>query len=58
MCGAAHQPAYPSSIALALSQGKLRTHGWVYDIETGQIDALDGATGRFDVLRSIPTPAP
>src|ERR1700726_1684156 len=42
------------SIALALSQGKLRLHGWVYDIETGQIDALDGATGRFVSLAQYP----
>src|SRR3984893_4338988 len=42
------------SIALALSQGKLRLHGWVYDIETGQIDALEGATGRFVSLAQYP----
>ncbi|WP_454740826.1 carbonic anhydrase [Cupriavidus basilensis] len=35
------------SVALALEQGRLNLHGWVYDIETGSIDALDGATRRF-----------
>lgn len=35
------------SVAVALEQGLLRLHGWVYDIETGSIDALDGATRRF-----------
>jgi carbonic anhydrase len=35
------------SVALALEQGSLRLHGWVYDIETGSIDALDGNTRRF-----------
>jgi carbonic anhydrase len=41
------------SVALALSQGKLRVHGWVYDIESGQIDALD-ASGRFVSLTQHP----
>ncbi|AHI65267.1 carbonic anhydrase [Burkholderia thailandensis] len=38
------------SVRLALEQGRLALHGWVYDIETGSIDALDGATGRFVAL--------
>ena len=41
------------SVALALSQGNLRVHGWVYDIESGQIDALD-ASGRFVSLTQHP----
>jgi carbonic anhydrase len=32
------------SVAVALSQGRLNLHGWVYDIENGAIDALDGST--------------
>jgi carbonic anhydrase len=32
------------SVAVALSQGRLNLHGWVYDIEKGAIDALDGST--------------
>lgn len=35
------------SVALALAQGKLTLHGWVFDIESGRIEALDHATGRF-----------
>lgn len=35
------------SVALAMAQGRLRLHGWVYDIETGGIDALDAQSGRF-----------
>lgn len=32
------------SVALALAQGKLNLHGWVYNIEEGAIDTLDGAS--------------
>jgi carbonic anhydrase len=35
------------SVALALGQGRLTLHGWVYDIETGAIDALDQRSGGF-----------
>ena len=35
------------SVRLALEQGRLTLHGWVYDIESGSIDTLDGATDRF-----------
>jgi carbonic anhydrase len=42
------------SVALALSQRKLRLHGWVYDIENGQIDALNGETGCFVSLGEHP----
>jgi carbonic anhydrase len=38
------------SVAVALAQGRLTLHGWVYDIESGQIEALDSATGRFAPL--------
>ena len=30
-------------------------HGWVYDIETGSVDALDGATRCFVPLPESPT---
>ncbi|CAJ0700612.1 carbonic anhydrase [Ralstonia holmesii] len=43
------------SVALALEQGRMNLHGWVYDIETGSIDALDGATRRFVALAESPT---
>lgn len=35
------------SVALALSQKTLKLHGWVYDIEKGSIDALDGHAEAF-----------
>ena len=42
------------SVRLAIEQGVLAIHGWVYDIETGSIDALDGATHRFVSLSKHP----
>ncbi|MBP0592625.1 carbonic anhydrase [Paraburkholderia sp. LEh10] len=42
------------SVALALSQGRLTLHGWVYDIETGSIEALDSVTRRFVSLAEHP----
>lgn len=42
------------SVALALAQGRLNLHGWVYDIEMGAIDALDGASGNFLPLSENP----
>jgi len=35
-------------------QRRLALHGWVYDIETGSIDAIDGTTGRFVSLAEHP----
>lgn len=50
------------SVALALERGRLTLHGWVYDIETGSIEALDGTTRRFVSLAEHPhvaaTPIP
>lgn len=42
------------SVALALSQRRLNLHGWVYNIEKGYIDALDGNTMTFLPLASNP----
>ncbi|WP_050478408.1 carbonic anhydrase [Herbaspirillum rhizosphaerae] len=42
------------SVALALAQGRLTLHGWVYDIESGSIDALDAATNSFVSLAEHP----
>jgi len=42
------------SVALALAQGRLTLHGWVYDIESGSIDALDAATNSFISLAEHP----
>jgi carbonic anhydrase len=41
-----------SSVAQALARGKLRLHGWVFDIETGDIETLDGTSGRFVALEA------
>lgn len=46
----AHPP-----VARAISRGRLRIHGWVYDIPTGQVHCLDPATGTFRPL-STETP--
>ncbi|MFT2797267.1 MULTISPECIES: carbonic anhydrase [Serratia] len=43
------------SVALALDRGNLRLHGWIYDIATGCIDALDGNTRRFVPLAGNPS---
>jgi carbonic anhydrase len=42
------------SVALAISQGRLKLHGWVYDIEFGTIDAFDGVSRRFVSLSEHP----
>jgi carbonic anhydrase len=42
------------SVALALEEGRLTLHGWVYDIGKGTIDALDGVTNRFVSLAEYP----
>jgi carbonic anhydrase len=42
------------SVALALEQGRLKLHGWLYDIESGAIAALDGNTRRFVPLSDHP----
>lgn len=42
------------AVALALAQGRLNLHGWIYDIENGAIDALDGRTMSFVSLSSHP----
>ena len=38
------------SVRLAIRENRLTLHGWVYDIETGGIDALDGANNTFVAL--------
>lgn len=35
------------SVRFALDEGRLALHGWVYDIASGQIDALDARTNTF-----------
>ena len=45
-----HLRTHPS-VASALARGELTLHGWFVDIETGEILALDGETGRFETVR-------
>jgi carbonic anhydrase len=43
------------SVERALQEGRLKIHGWCYDIETGRITAHDPATGAF-VPVDLPAP--
>lgn len=43
------------SVRLALEEQRVALHGWVYDIESGCIEAFDGRTGKFVSLASNPT---
>ncbi|WP_288129704.1 carbonic anhydrase [Microbulbifer sp.] len=42
------------SVRLALDEGRVTLHGWIYDIESGRIDAFDGSTGDFVSLADNP----
>jgi carbonic anhydrase len=42
------------SVRLAQEKGLLNLHGWVYDIETGSIDALDAGSRTFVSLAEHP----
>jgi carbonic anhydrase len=42
------------SVALALAQGQLRLHGWVYDIEFGSVESFDHARRQFLPLAADP----
>ena len=42
------------SVRLALEEGRVALHGWIYDIESGCIDAFDGSTGKFVSLADNP----
>jgi carbonic anhydrase len=42
------------SVRLAQEQGRLNLHGWVYDIETGSIDALSADRRTFVALAEHP----
>jgi carbonic anhydrase len=51
----AHLRTHPA-VAVRLARGAVRLHGWVYDIESGEITAYDRASGRFVQLESGSTP--
>ena len=42
-------------VAVAMAKGELSLHGWVYHIESGDMDALDAATGEFSRI-TFPEP--
>jgi carbonic anhydrase len=47
------------SVAAGVAQGKLKLHGWVYKIETGEIFAYDPERGQFvSVAEAQPMPLP
>ena len=52
-----HLRSHPC-VATALAKGELRLHGWVFDISTGEIRALDGETGAFRVIDSAGSAVP
>jgi carbonic anhydrase len=45
------------AVAAALASDRLKLHGWVYKIETGQVFAYDPVPGQFLSLSNVP-PAP
>jgi carbonic anhydrase len=49
----AHLQTHPA-VAVRLARGKLQLHGWVYDIEHGEITAYDAVRGRFVPLEDAP----
>lgn len=42
------------SVRLALEEGRVTLHGWIYDIESGRIDAFDSRSGAFVSLADNP----
>jgi carbonic anhydrase len=50
-----HLRTHPS-VASRLASGQLFIHGWVYDIETGDIKAYDAEQGTFRLIGNGPLP--
>lgn len=45
------------SVAAAMARGRLKLHGWVYQIETGEVSAYDSEHGQFrPVIATVPLP--
>lgn len=42
------------AVAGLLADGSLRVHGWVYEIETGQVFSFDGERGQFSLVTEMP----
>ena len=47
-----HLATHPA-VAARLAKGTLSTHGWVYSIETGSVNAMNGATGEMRPVDTI-----
>jgi carbonic anhydrase len=45
------------AVAARLNRGNLHLHGWVYNIETGEVFAFDLSLGQFVPLAEYPIPA-
>ena len=41
-------------VAVALAKGEITLHGWVYDIESGSIEAFDAKSAAFISLSDNP----
>lgn len=51
-----HLRTHPS-VAAAVARGNASLHGWYFDIQAGEVLALDGTSGRFRVIeRDKPLP--
>lgn len=46
----AHLRTHPS-VAAGIARGEIALHGWFFDIEKGEVLALDGTSGRFVAVR-------
>ncbi len=60
LCQLEHLRTHPS-VAVALSEGKVQLHGWVYDIAHGTIKAFDASKGHFvdlDHVDDVPHATP
>jgi len=51
VCQLAHLRTHPS-VAAAIARGKVALHGWLVDIHSGSILALDETSGHFTPVRS------
>ena len=45
------------AVAVALSQGELSLHAWMYEIETGEVDGYHTTVGQFIPLGQLRSPA-
>jgi carbonic anhydrase len=50
-----HLKTHPA-VAVRLARGTVQLHGWVYDIERGDVSAYDAASGCYRPLEAEPMP--